>query len=151
MQLDRYGNQSMTECLEQSPVASLVGIGKGGAGYLAANSDVVELGTLRVQTSHQIAQALAPGELRVCDAQKMIPGREVPDAMIRREPVDQVLEMTEWDKNQQLRENRLTAIHGVASYARKTGNNTGQKPLAISNRRNREPRQNPRQYWITTQ
>jgi hypothetical protein len=73
------------------------------------------------------------------------------DAVIRREPIDQVLEVTEWDKTQQLRENRLAAIHGVASYAKKTGNDTGQKPLAISNRRNRESRQNPRQYWIATQ
>jgi len=39
-------------------------------------------------------------------------------------------------------------IHSVASFAKKTGNNTGQKPLAISNRRNQESRQNPRQCWI---
>ena len=61
---------------------------------------------------------------------------------------EHLLEVTEWNKNQQLRENRLPAIHGVASYAKKTGNDTGQKPLAISNRRNRESRQNPRQCWI---
>ncbi len=139
----------MTEGFEQSPVASLVGIGQGGTGYLAANPDVVELGALRVQTSHQIAQALAPGELRIGDAEEMVPGREVPDAVVRCEPIDQMLEMTEWHKTQQLRENRLAAILGVASFAKRIGNDTGQKPLAISNRRNQESRQNPRQYWIT--
>jgi len=149
IQLDRYGNQPMTERFEQSPVASLVGIGQGRSGYLAANPDVIELGALRVQTSHQIAQALAPGELGVRDAQKMVPGREMSDAVIRREPIDQMLEMTEWNKTQQLRENRLAAIHGVASYAKKTGKDTGQKPLAISNRRNQKSRQNPRQCSIT--
>jgi hypothetical protein len=78
----------------------------------------------------------------------MVPGREMSDAVIRPEPIDQMLEMTEWDKPQQLRKNRLAAIHDVASYAKKTGNDTGQKPLAISNRRNLESRQNLRQYWI---
>jgi hypothetical protein len=78
----------------------------------------------------------------------MIPGREVSDAMIRSESIDQMLEVTEGNKTQQLRENRLAAIHGVAPFAKKTGNDTGQKPLAISNRRNLESRQNLRQYWI---
>src|ERR1035438_18047 len=127
IQLDRYCNQPMTKCLEQSPVASLVGIGKGGAGYLAAKPDVVELGALRVQTCHQIAQAFAACELGVRDAQKMIPGREVSDAMIRSESIDQMLEVTEGNKTQQLRENRLAAIHGVAPFAKKTGNDTGDR------------------------
>jgi hypothetical protein len=73
---------------------------------------------------------------------KMVPGREVPDPAVRREAVDQMLEVAEWHKSQQLRENRLAAIHGVASFAGKTGNDTGRKPLAISNRRNRGSRQN---------
>jgi hypothetical protein len=79
----------------------------------------------------------------------MVPGGEMSDAVIRGEPIDQMLEVTEWHKTQQLRENRLAAIHGDASFAKKTGNDTGQKPLAISNRRNRESRQYPRHYWIT--
>jgi hypothetical protein len=148
MQFDRDGNQAMAERLEQSPVAPLVGIGQGGAGYPAANSDVVELGSLRVQASHQIAQALAPGELGIGDADEMVPGREVPDPAVRRKAIDQMLEVAERHKSQQLRENRLAAIHGVASFAGKTGNDTGQKPLAISNRRNRASRQNPRHYWV---
>jgi len=50
---------------------------------------------------------------------------------------------------QQLRENRLDVIHDVASFAKRTGNDTGQKPLVISNRRNQESCQNQRQCWIT--
>lgn len=56
--------------------------------------------------------------------------------------------MTEWDKTQQLRENRLAAIQGIASYAKQTGNDAGQEPLAISNRRGWGSRQKSRQYWI---
>src|SRR3970282_2465137 len=89
MQFDRYGNQSMTECFEHSPVASLVGIGQGGTGYLAANSDVVELGALRIQTSHQIAQALASGEVGIGNAQKMVPGREGLYTVVPRKPFAQ--------------------------------------------------------------
>jgi len=71
------------------------------------------------------------------------------DPVVRREPIDQMLEVTKWYKPQQLRENRLAAIHDFASFAKRTGNDTGKKPLAISNRRNLESRQNPCQYWIT--
>lgn len=149
MQLDRYGNQSMTQCLEQPPVAPFVGIGQGGTRYLAANPNVVELGTVRVQTRHQIAQALASGDLGIRDTQEMVPGREMPDAMIRAEAIHQMLEVTEGYKGQQLCENRLTAIHFYASIAKKTGNHRRQKPCAISNRRNRQSCQNPRHYWIT--
>ena len=98
MQLDRYGNEPMTECFEHSPVASLVGIGQGRTGYLAANPDVVELGALRVQTSHQIAQALASGELGIGDAEEMVPGREVLDPVVRRESIDQMFEVTNGTK-----------------------------------------------------
>jgi hypothetical protein len=83
---------------------------------------VVELGALRVQTGHQIAQPFASGELRVHHAQEMAPSREVLDAAVRCEPIDQILEVTERGKVQQLRENRPSAIHGAASFARKTGN-----------------------------
>jgi hypothetical protein len=34
--------------------------------------------------------------------------------------------MTEWNEIQQLRENRPTAIHSVASFARQTGKDTAQ-------------------------
>jgi hypothetical protein len=71
------------------------------------------------------------------------------NAVIRREPIHQMFEVTEWHKTQQLRENRLAAIHGVASFAKRTGNDTGQKPFAISNRRNQESRLDPHKYWIT--
>ena len=135
----------VTERFEQSPVAPLVGIGQSGAGYLAANPNVVQLGTLRVQTCHQIAQALAPGELGIGDAKEMIPCLEMFDPMIRRVTIDQVLEVTEGNEIQQLCENQPTAIHCAASFAEKKGNDTGQNALAFSSRRNLESRQNPRQ------
>jgi hypothetical protein len=86
----------------------LIGIGQRGTGYLAANPDV-ELGALRVQIRGQIAQALASGELPIHHGRQMAPCREMLDPAVRRLPIDQVLEMTEVNEIQQLRENRAAA------------------------------------------
>ena len=48
------------------------------------------------------------------------------------------------NNTQQLRENRPAVIHDVASFAKKTGNDTRQIRLAVSNRRNQKSRQPPR-------
>ena len=143
IQFDRHGNQSVTECFERPPVPSVVGIRQRGAGHLAATPGVIELGALRIQRSHQVAQTLAASQLRIGDANEMVPGREVPDAVVRPESIDQMFAVSEWPKPQQLRENRLVMIHDLASSAKKTGNDTGQKPLAISNRRNQRSNQSP--------
>ena len=142
-------DQAMAESLEQSPVSTLVGIRQGRTRYLAANTDVVELGTLRVEAGHQIAQPFSTGELGIGNAEEMGPGREVPDAVVRRKPIDEVLEMAEGYKLQQLCEDRAATIHDVASFAKETGKDTVKKPLAISNRRNPKSRQNSLHYWAS--
>jgi hypothetical protein len=146
MDFDRGRNQSMTECFEQSPIASLVGVGQSGAGYLAANPNVVELGALRIETGHQIAQTLPTGQLGIRDAEKVSPGRKVLNAMIGGISIDEMLEMTEGDEVQQLREHRAATIHDAASFARKAGKDRAKIQLAISNRRNLGSRQNSRHY-----
>ena len=148
IQFDGGRNQSMTKRFEQSPIASFVGIGQGGAGYLAANTNVVELGALRIETSHQIAQSFSASQLGIRDAEKMSPGREVPDAMVRGISIDEMHEMTEGNKIQQLRENRAATIHDAASFARESDKDTAKNPLAISNRRNLGSRQNSRHCWV---
>lgn len=139
-------NQSMTECFEQSPIASFVGVGQSGAGYLAANPNVVELGTLRIETSHQISQAFPTGQLGIRDAQKLGPGREVSDSVVRCISIDEMLEMTEGNEVQQLSEYRPATIHDAASFAKITGKDTAENALAISNRRNLGSRQNSRHF-----
>jgi hypothetical protein len=136
----------MTERFEQSPIASLVGVGQSGAGYLAANPNVVELGALRIETSDQISQAFSASQLGIRDAKKLSPGREVSDPMIRCVSIDEMLEMTEGNEVQQLREYRPATIHDVASFAEKTGKDTVENRLAISNRRNLGSRQDSRHY-----
>jgi hypothetical protein len=149
MQFDRYGNQAMAKGFEQLPLAPLVGIGQGGARDLAANADVIELGAMGIEARHQIAQAFAPSQLGVSDAQEMIPSREVFDAVVRCEAIHQVFEVGEGNEVQQLSENRTTVIHEAASFAWENGKDTGQQPLAFSNRRNPNSPRNPRQSWLS--
>lgn len=70
------------------------------------------------------------------------------DTVIRPEPIDQMLEVIERHKTQQLCGNRLAAIHGAVSFAKKTGNDTAPNPLTIPNLRNRESSLNPHRCWI---
>ena len=139
-------NQSMTECFEQSPIASFVGIRQGGARYSSSNPNVVELGALRIETSYQISQPFPAGQLGIRDAQKLSPGREVSDSMVRCISIDEMFEMAEGNEVQQLREYRPATIHDAAPFAKITGKDTAENALAISNRRNLASRQNSRHY-----
>lgn len=146
VQVDGGGDQTPTERLEHLPVAPLVGLGQSRPGDFAANGKVIEFAAMRIQACDEVAQPFSPSELRIRDAQEMIPRREVPDAVIRFEPIDQVLEMIEGNEVQQLRKNRPAAIHGIASIATKSDKDTRQNPIAMTNRRNQESRQSPSQY-----
>ncbi|MEI8022195.1 MAG: hypothetical protein WCH39_28555 [Schlesneria sp.] len=79
----------------------------------------------------------------------MIPGREVLNAVVRGISIDKMLEVTEGNEVQQLREYRAATIHDVASFARKTGKDTSKKSLSISNRRNRKSSRNSRHCWVS--
>lgn len=147
VQFQRHSDQPLPERFEHSPIAPFAGVGQRRAGDPAANAKVVELGTLRVETGHQIAQALAPSELRVGKAQEVRPRREILDAMVRPETLDQMLEVCEWNEIQQLREHRPAAIHSAASSVDKNGNGTAWRSLAVSNRRNPQPHLTPCQDW----
>jgi hypothetical protein len=80
----------------------------------------------------------------------MAPCREFTDTAIRREAIDQMFEMTEGDEFQQLCEYGSATIHLTASPAGKNGNDTVQKRMAISNRRNSKSCRTPYQYWFMT-
>jgi hypothetical protein len=57
-----------------------------------------------------------------------------------------MLEMTEGNEVQQLREHRPATVHDAASFAKKTDKDTAENPLAISNRRNPGSRQDSRHF-----
>ncbi len=56
-------DQAFSEVGMDAPVAQLVGVGRGGARYMAPDAHVGELGVLGAQAGLDVAQALAIGEL----------------------------------------------------------------------------------------
>ena len=82
-------------------------------------------------------------------AQEVTPRRELPDAAIGREAVDQIFEMAERDELQQLREYGSASIHRTAPSAEQSDIDTVQKHGAILNRQNARTHRSSRQYWVT--
>ena len=68
----RDADQVLCEVGIDPPVAHRVGIGQGVAGDRTAETEMVEFGRLRTQTRFDVAQALAPGQLRKRQAQILI-------------------------------------------------------------------------------
>ena len=114
-------DQTLPERFEQPIVSALCGIGQRRAGDRVAKPNVIELGSLGVQTCHQIAQPRPARELRVGLADEMAPGREDRHLLVGLVDIDQMFEMAERNKLQQLRKDCLALVHDRASSARKTG------------------------------
>ena len=64
------------------PIAHRVGIGQGVASDGAAETQMIELGGLRAQTSFDVAQAFAPGQLRKRQTQILIKAGESLDLVL---------------------------------------------------------------------
>src|SRR5215471_9357923 len=64
------------------PIAHRVGIGQGVASDGAAETQMIELGRLRAQTSFDVAQAFAPGQLRERQTQILIKAGEPLDLVL---------------------------------------------------------------------
>ena len=116
----RY-DQTLPERFEQPIVSALCGIGQRRAGDRAAQPNVIELGSLGVQTGHQIAQPRPARELRISQANEMAPSGERRHPLVGLADIDQIFEMTERNKLQQLRKDCPTLAHDHGSSARKTG------------------------------
>ena len=142
-------NQPLPERLEQAPVAPLVGIGQRCARNPAPNTDMVELGALGVQAGHQIAQARTPRQLRVGQAKEVAPGREAAHGVVGQEFLDQVLDVFEGNKVQQLSKDRAAMIHERGCVARKC-NSSRFEPPPISNRPTHSSLEILRPIWVTT-
>jgi hypothetical protein len=130
-------DQTLPERFEQPIVSALCGIGQRRAGDRVAKPNVIELGSLSVQTCHQISQPRPARELRISQANEMAPSGERRHPLVGLVDIDQMFEMAERNELQQLRKNCLALVHDRASSARKTGDDRADLHRAISNRRNR--------------
>jgi len=74
---------------------------------------MVKLGSLGVQTSFDIAQAAAIGQLSEQQTKELIPTREVFDVTIALIAIDTKLKLVSREEIQELRENTAAKIHGL--------------------------------------
>lgn len=74
-----FANKDMSEIGIDAPIADLVGMGKGVAGYLSANPQVVELLRGGSETGLNVSQALSVGQLCKGHAQILVPAGEALD------------------------------------------------------------------------
>ena len=78
----RDADQMLCEVGIDPPIAHRVGIGQGVASDGAAETQMIELGGLRAQTSFDVAQAFAPGQLRKRQTQILIKAGESLDLVL---------------------------------------------------------------------
>ena len=91
-------NNGITYASDVELLTAVLGIRQSRTRCPQPQTNVVEFGTLRIQTGDKIAQTLAPGELGVGQADEMAPCCEVPRPVIRVIFVDEVLEVRERHK-----------------------------------------------------
>jgi translation elongation factor EF-4 len=72
---------------------------------------MIKFGLLRAQTSLDIAQTAAIGELRKHQAKELIPTREALDVPIALVAIDAKLKLISREEVQKLRENTAAKIH----------------------------------------
>lgn len=69
-------DEALTQRFKEYPILPFIGISQGAAGSALAQPAVIWARVLRVQTSHQIAQTLASGELGIRHAYKVTPSAQ---------------------------------------------------------------------------
>ena len=110
----RLPDEDVGEIRIDSPVARFVGIGQGAARDRAANPQVVQPTFLRAQASHDVAQALAEGQLGKGHAEKMVPTGETSHPVVASIALDTLAKLVAGQMLRQLRKQRLSAVHGAA-------------------------------------
>ena len=123
-------DQAPREIGKDAPVAVFVGIGQGAARNPAADAHVVELELLHPQTSLDVAQTLAIGELGEGQTEKLVERRKALHLVIALIAIHAAMELGKRHQVHELRENRPAGIH--KPFLRCLWN--GQRVPATSNR-----------------
>jgi hypothetical protein len=133
VQLSRLGDQRLREVGMDAPVAAFVGIGQGRAGHRLPQAHVVQLGRLRRQADFDVAQALAPGQLREGHAAELLGAGQGAHSMVAAVALDDAVEGLPGQEVHDLGEQGLADVH--RSLRPKQGREGGANRLRRSNRR----------------
>lgn len=136
VQRQGHGDEALAQCLKKLAVAPLGGVGQGGAGQPVADAQMIELAGAGVEASHQVAQALAPGELGVDHAHQMCPCGKCLAVVVGLVLGYQMFEVIEGQNFEQLSKNRGLPIHRCTRS--KTGHGSKLQALSVLSRRNHQ-------------
>ena len=140
-------NQDRSQGGPDAPVAALVGIGQCGAPYGIAQPDGVELGSVGAQRDLDIAQRLAPRQLRVGHDAKVLGTAQRADANVSRVACHDAREAGPRHILHHLRKQRLAGIH-MQLPELSTPGNYSKRTFRVSNRHQTKSTANPHGYTL---
>jgi hypothetical protein len=103
---------------EDAPVACGQGVGERAAFDRPTQSQVIKLAGARVETSFDVAQTFAPGQLRKDQTNQLLPAGEMFDLVVAAITLDAALEHLWVNGIEELIQNELTGEHGSRIAAR---------------------------------
>src|SRR5262249_37597354 len=104
-------NEVLSQIGKDTPVAAGQRVGQRAAFDELAQPQMIELFGSGVQTRFDVAKTFAPSQLGENQTDKLLPGSEVFDLVIAAITNDTATELLSVNKIEQLRENKLAAIH----------------------------------------
>ena len=128
-----FSHQNLGQVFPKSPVPLLVGVGKRRFGYRFAKTQMVKSLRLGVQTSGNIPQSLAPGQLGECHADELLAAAKMPDARFRIVAFHQTEKHLAIYQIQNLRKNEAAGIHGPKSCSESPQNSNAWHYFSCAN------------------
>ena len=110
-------DQALCEVGIDAPVSNCIRIGQRVARYRAAKAHMVELGGLAAQTSFDVAQTLAVGQLRKRHAHKLVETGEMFDLVFPVVSDDTTAESGQRQVRHYLRKNKFARVHWHSSHS----------------------------------
>ena len=114
IKLARTANQQRSDIGPDAPVARFVRIGQGRAANRMAQTHAIQLARIRVQDGFDVAQALAPGQLREGHHPELLRAVEGTHAPIAVVALDDPRHARPRHELHKLREQRLAKVHAEA-------------------------------------
>ena len=150
VKLPGAANEDCSKVGPDTPISRLVRIGQGGAMDGMAQTHGIEFVDVGTQRHLDVAQTLAPSQLRKRHDAKLLGARHAAHARVARVAFYNARKARPWDELHDLREERLADIHGSSPGVWTLGNYTRMRVL-VSNRHQNKSAARPRHHWLSEQ
>ena len=134
--IERSGlaHEALSQVLPQPPIPLFVGIGQGRFGHRFGKAQMIEGLRLGIQTSGDIPQSLAPGELGEGHANELLATPEMADPRLGIVTLDQAVEGLPTYKVEHLRQDVAARIHGPKVCSRGLPTSNASHPSSCASR-----------------